>query len=76
VIYKGDIIKKEDTYLKRMVLPQDPFLLLAGSLQAKKWQRFLRLEKSDYFYMSESYWDAVQFKPKIDIYFLGFAMMN
>ena len=31
---------------------------------------------SDYFYMSESYWDAIQLKPKQDIYFLGFAIMN
>ena len=31
---------------------------------------------TSYFYMSESYWDAVQFKPKIDIYFLGFTLLN
>ena len=26
--------------------------------------------------MSETYWDAVMFKPKKDIYFLGFGLLN
>jgi len=26
--------------------------------------------------MSDSYWDAIQLKPKMDIYLLGFAVMN
>ena len=26
--------------------------------------------------MSDSYWDAVMFQPKSDIFFLGFGVMN
>jgi hypothetical protein len=51
-------------------------LLFTGALIAKRWKRFKRLEMEDYFYMSESYYDATQFKPKIDVHILGFGMMN
>jgi hypothetical protein len=62
--------------VKRMVPHMSTFFLVAGELVAKRWKRFKRMEQEDYFYMSESYWDAVQFKPKVDVYFLGFALMN
>ncbi len=52
------------------------FVLLSGSFQAKKWSRFPRVEPGDYFYMSESYYDAVMFRPKKNIYFLGFGLLN
>ena len=54
----------------------EKFLLVSGSFEAKKWKRFPKVEPSDYFYMSTGYYDAVAFKPKIDIYFLGFGLMN
>jgi hypothetical protein len=34
------------------------------------------VEPGDYFYMSESYYDAVMFRPKKNIYFLGFGLLN
>ena len=50
--------------------------MMSGSFEAKKWKRFPRMEPGDYFYMSDTYMDAVIFKPKTDIYFLGFGLMN
>lgn len=76
IIYKGDVLKKEDTYVKRMVPHLATFVLFTGELIAKRWKRFQRIEMNDYYYMSESYWDAVQFKPKIDVHILGFAVLN
>jgi hypothetical protein len=74
VIYKGDLVKKEDTYLKKLVPSHtSTIFLIAGSLQPQKWKRFGRMVTTDYFYMSETYWDAIMFKPKMDIFFLGFG---
>lgn len=52
------------------------FFLISGNLVAQKWRRFGRLVLNDYFYMSETYWDAVKFTPKMDVFILGFALMN
>ena len=59
-----------------MVKTGDNFILISGSFLAKKWKRFGKIEQGDYFYMSETQWDAVVFKPKKDIYFLGFGFLN
>jgi hypothetical protein len=41
VIYNGELVKKEDTYLKKLVPSQKAtLLLLSGSLTAVKWKRF------------------------------------
>lgn len=76
VIYNGEPVKKEDTYLRRLVKSNSSFFLISGSLLALRWKRFGRIVTTDYFYMSDSYWDAVVFKPKIDVYLLGFAILN
>lgn len=76
IVYKGEVIQGKDTYLKRLVLQNDKFLLMSGSFEAKKWKRFKRIEISDYFYMSDTYYDAVAFKPKRSIFFLGFGMIQ
>lgn len=75
-IFKGEIIKTDETFFKRMVKSNEKFFLINGSFEAKKWKRFPKFEHSDYFYMSDSYYDAVIFKPKMDIYFLGFGFLN
>ena len=75
-IYKGEVVQSDDTYLKRSVKQGENFLLISGSLDVKLWKRFPRIEHGDYFYMSDSYWDAVAFKPTKDIYFLGFGVLN
>lgn len=75
-IYKGEIVKGDDTYLKRLVKNGDNFLLVSGSYETKKWKRFGRVESGDYFYMSDTYYDAVVFKPKSDVVFLGFGLLN
>ena len=69
-------MRGDETFLKSMVKRDDDFILLSGSLESKKWKRFPKIEQGDYFYMSETYWDAVVFKPKKDIYFLGFGLNN
>lgn len=51
-------------------------MLLSGSFEAKKWKRFPSTETSDYFYMSNTQWDAVMVQPNSDIFFLGFGLMN
>ncbi len=76
IIYKGEVIKKDETFLKKSILQDSSFLLLSGSLEVIKWKRFRNLETSDYFYMSDTYFDAVVFKPKIDVYFLGFGLFK
>jgi hypothetical protein len=75
-IYRGEIIKSDDTYLKRLIKSGEHFILISGALEAKKWRRFPKMEITDYFYMSDTYYDAVIVKPKSDIYFLGFGLMN
>jgi hypothetical protein len=75
-LYQSSIVKSDETFLKKNILGGDSFLLLSGSFQAKKWKRFPSFEQSDYFYMSDTYWDAVMVQPKSDIYFLGFGLMN
>lgn len=54
----------------------EKFLLLSGSLQAKKWRRFKEIRTTDYFYMYNSWPDAIAFAPKKEIYFLGFGFTN
>lgn len=49
---------------------------MSGGFEAKSWKRFKRVEPGDYFYMSDTYFDAVVFKPKKDVYFLGFGFLN
>ena len=75
-IYKNEIIKSEETYFKKGIKSGDQFMLISGSFEAKKWKRFPRVELTDYFYMSETCYDAVVFKPKMDIFFLGFGFLN
>lgn len=76
IVYRGEVSKKEDTYLKRLVKQDENFILISGSFVAKKWKRFGRFVLTDYFYMSETYWDAVRVTPKMDMFLLGFGLMN
>jgi hypothetical protein len=75
-VFKGDLIKKEDTYLKKLVKSGDNLLLISGSFVAIKYKRFPRFVTDDYFHMSDTYWDAIKIKPNVDIYLLGFGLMN
>lgn len=75
-IYRGEIIKTDDTYLKRLIKSGERFILISGAFEVKKWKRFPKMEIEDYFYMSDTYYDAMIFKPVSDIYFLGFGLMN
>lgn len=52
------------------------FFMISGNIVTKKWKRFKSIELGDYFYMSDSYYDAIMLKPQMDIYLLGFAVMN
>lgn len=76
VIYNQEIIRNDETFFKRQIKQHDKFMLLSGSFEAKKWKRFPKSEQGDYFYMSNGYYDAVAFKPKVDVYLLGFGFMN
>ena len=75
-IYKSELIRGEDTFLKRLIKSGENFILISGTYQLKKWKRFARVEVSDYFYMSDGYFDAVAFKPKKNVHFLGFGFCN
>lgn len=75
-LLKDEIIGGDDTFLKRMIKSGENFILISGSFEIKKWTRFPKIEYNDYFYMSDTYPDAVAFKPKRDIYFLGFGFLN
>ena len=70
------MIKGDDTYLKRLVKAGEHFILISGSFEAKKWKRFPKIEVHDYFYMSDNYPDAIAFRPKKNVYFLGFGFLN
>lgn len=52
------------------------FLMLSGSFKTEKWKRFNRYILTDYYYMKSEDYDAITLKPEVDIYLLGFAMMN
>lgn len=75
-LYKDEIIGADDTFMKRLIKSGENFVLISGSFELKKWSRFPKVEHGDYFYMSDTYYDAVAFKPKKDIYFLGFGLLN
>lgn len=75
IVYKNTMIKGEETFFKRGILQGDSFFLFSGTFEGKKWRRFEKVEFSDYFYMNQEYWDAICFKPKNDIYFLGFGLV-
>lgn len=45
-----------------------------GGFESKIWKRFAKFEQGDYIYMYDSNWDAIIYKPKVDIYFLGFGL--
>ena len=44
--------------------------------EPKEWIRFQDFYLTDYYYMSSSYWDAVVFIPKRDIWFFGFGLFS
>ncbi len=67
IIYKGEIAGADDTFIKRSVKQGDNFLLIGGSYEAKVWKRFPRVESGDYFYMSDTYYDAVAFRAQRDV---------
>lgn len=75
-IYNEEIVKADDTFFKRQIKYGESFLLISGAFEAKKWKRFNKIEPGDYFYMSDTYYDAIIFKPKMDVYYLGFGFTN
>eukprot|EP00347_Sterkiella_histriomuscorum_P000151 403376975 len=75
-IYKNELIKGEDTFIKRLVQSGDNFLLICGGFEPIKWTRFATMEFNSYFHMSDNYYEAVAFKPKQDVHFLGFGFFN
>ncbi|CDW91259.1 UNKNOWN [Stylonychia lemnae] len=76
IVFKDEIIKNDDTFLKRHIRSGEKFILMSGGFEAKIWKRFRRIEHGDYFYMSDTYYDAVCFKPKKACHFLGFGFLN
>lgn len=56
-----------------MIKSGENFLLISGVLEAKMWKRFTTIE-NDYYYQSDSYFDAVLFRPKQDVMFMGFGL--
>ena len=77
MIYKGEIIKKEDTFVKKHVLSQkSSFLLIPGGFSASKFKRFTGAYSTSFWYMSESVWDSLIFIPTVNVYLLGFGMNN
>lgn len=76
IIYNGELAGTDDTFIKRSVKQGDNFLLMGGSFEAKQWKRFPKLELGDYFYMSDTYFDAIAFKALREVNFLGFGLCN
>ena len=76
VVYNGEVVKGDDTYLKMLVKGDTKFVLVSGGYEPKLWKRFPTFQMNSYFWMSTSYWDAVVFKPKIDVAFLGFTFFQ
>lgn len=66
----------DETFCKKSIKSGETLLLISGSFEAKVWKRFPNIEYGDYFYMNETYYDAVCFVPNTDIYFLGFGFTN
>jgi len=76
IIYKGEVLSGDETFFKKNIRYGENFILMCGKLETKIWKRFSQISYDDYFYMSNSYPDAVVFKPFKDIYFLGFGLLN
>jgi len=53
-----------------------PFVLNSSveSLNMRMWVRFPKFYLTDYYYMNTRYYDAVIFKPKQNISFMGFGV--
>jgi hypothetical protein len=76
VLYKGEIVKSDETFFKRQILNGEKFFMVSGGVQGRKWKRFPKYELNSYFYISSNYWDAVCFIPKLDVTMVGFGFMN
>lgn len=75
-LYKNELIKGEDSFMRRHVKQNDKFVLICGGFEPIQFKRFGRVEFGDYFYMSDTYYDAVAYRPVKDVFFLGFGFMN
>ena len=76
ILYKGELVKADETFLKRQILKGETFFMISGSVQGKKWKRFPKYELNSYFYLRLLYWDAICLIPKCDITMVGFGLMN
>ncbi len=74
VVHKGTILEaKTETYLERNILEGETFILMSGRPEPKVWRRFKYMQDNDYYYLSNTYFDAVGFKAKRDVIILGFT---
>jgi hypothetical protein len=40
LIFKGDLIKKEDTFAKKRIMANDKLIAMKGAMEGQKWFRF------------------------------------
>ena len=79
-LHNGKVLQNLDdiTFAKSFITSTSTLALCCGAEGAGepvRWVRFPEFYTTDYFYMNSTYWDAVTFKPKVNIQFHGFGMM-
>ena len=80
LVNNGKLIEKdqmEESFAKLHICQNDRFAIVSTtkSITPLRWIRFPEFYLTDYFYMNTRYWDAMVFKPKCRVYFLGYGML-
>jgi len=80
-IYNGKLIENmaDLTFAKKFVLHDSTFgMICDGSEFGKelRWKRCPDLCDTDYFYISDTYWDGITYIPKRTVRFYGFCIMG
>jgi len=78
ITHNGKLLKNPEdlTLAKLFADSSSKFVAIVGKGESKivRWVRFPKMYLTDYYYMNTRYYDAVVFKPKMNIQFHGFGV--
>ena len=76
VLHRGEIVKAEDTFVKRQVREGEFVVLVKSEQKTMRWHRFTKYHHESSMVLYRDQWDALAFIPKVDITLLGFGFFN
>jgi hypothetical protein len=76
VLHRGEIVKAEDTFVKRQVREGECVVLVKSEQKIMRWHRFTKYHHESSMVLYQNQWDALAFIPKVDITLLGFGFFN